>query len=367
MPDIVRIGGADLVRTREANGEFTYRPVDAQTGAVVDAATFEARKKAQRQAQLANDPRANERAANEWAAQTRAAIARTRVDESRRLKREDAQRRERESGTTGPRRRARELGASAKPSKALTDLREEMRIAEATGLKKKNPGSYSFLKAALDVEEGKHARAVEAARKRDYAKARSRKGVKGDAGLDAELSSGDEDNAPRIRGSLADLDDPDYRRDARPTTAKAPTPTPKGDKGERPVQTVQIARSSGARLHDGRKGSFRPRTRASSTRWRAKLSVWTSRATSRPRRRISRSPGARSMARARTTTRTTPITHEDRCEENERAWRKRRPRWTTKARGHVILFYNMDSRTQVERAFNGVVPTRVVRFASFGG
>ena len=73
------------------------------------------------------------------------------------------------------------------------------------------------------------------------------------------------------------------------------------------------------------------------------------------------------MARARTTTRTTPITHEDRCEENERAWRKRRPRWTTKARGHVILFYNMDSRTQVERAFNGVVPTRVVRFASFGG
>ena len=54
-------------------------------------------------------------------------------------------------------------------------------------------------------------------------------------------------------------------------------------------------------------------------------------------------------------------------EENERAWRKRRPRWSTKARGHVILFYNMDSRTQVERAFNGVVPTRVVRFASFGG
>ena len=53
MPDIVRIGGTDLVRTREANGEFTYRPVDAQTGAVVDAATFEARKKAQRQAQLA--------------------------------------------------------------------------------------------------------------------------------------------------------------------------------------------------------------------------------------------------------------------------------------------------------------------------
>ena len=37
MPDIVRVGGAELVRTREANGEFTYRPVDA-SGAVVDAA-----------------------------------------------------------------------------------------------------------------------------------------------------------------------------------------------------------------------------------------------------------------------------------------------------------------------------------------
>ena len=67
MPDIVRVGGAELVRTREANGEFTYRPVDA-SGAVVDAAAFEARKKAERAAKLANDPRVAERAANEWAA-----------------------------------------------------------------------------------------------------------------------------------------------------------------------------------------------------------------------------------------------------------------------------------------------------------
>ena len=62
MPDIVRVGGAELVRTREANGEFTYRPVDA-SGAVVDAAAFEARKKAERAAKLANDPRVAERAA----------------------------------------------------------------------------------------------------------------------------------------------------------------------------------------------------------------------------------------------------------------------------------------------------------------
>lgn len=43
MPDVVRVGGADLVRTRESDGTFTYRPLDASTGAVVDAATFEAR------------------------------------------------------------------------------------------------------------------------------------------------------------------------------------------------------------------------------------------------------------------------------------------------------------------------------------
>ena len=48
-----------------------------------------------------------------------------------------------------------------KPSKALADLREEMRVALATGLEKKNPGAYSFLKAALDVEEAKHSKLVD--------------------------------------------------------------------------------------------------------------------------------------------------------------------------------------------------------------
>ena len=235
MPDVVRVGGAELVRTREANGEFTYRPVDA-TGAVVDAAAFEARKKAERAAKLANDPRVAERAANEWAAQQRAAIARTRVDESRRLTREEARRRERAGGTTGPRRRTRELGANVKPSKALADLREEMRVALATGLEKKNPGAHSFLKAALDVEEAKHSKLVDAARKRDYAKARKSKGVKGDAGLDATLSSGDdEDDVPRVRGSLADLDDPDYRRGPAPSGAE-PSVEPKTKAKPKPVK-----------------------------------------------------------------------------------------------------------------------------------
>lgn len=89
-----------------------------------------------------------------------------------------------------------------------------MCIVEVMGLKKKNLGLYLFFKVVLDVEEGKYARAVEVARKRDYAKVRSRKGVKGDVGLDVELSLGDEDNVLRICGLLVDLDDLDYCCDA---------------------------------------------------------------------------------------------------------------------------------------------------------
>ena len=201
MPDVVRVGGADLVRTRESDGTFTYRPLDASTGAVVDAATFEARKRAERERKLSSDPKASARSQREWEQRTRANIAKTRVDETRKLQRRERERIERESGTTGPRRRTRDLGASAKASNELLELREEMRMADAAGLAKKNPGRYSFLKAALEVEEAKHATKVEAARKKEYAKARSRKGVRGDAGLELDaLSSGEEDDVPRVRG-----------------------------------------------------------------------------------------------------------------------------------------------------------------------
>ena len=220
--DIVRIGGADLVRTREANGEVTYRPVDSSTGAVVDAATFEQRKKEAREAKLRDDHRASDREASKWAADMRGSITKSRMDEARRLKREDAEQREKNSGGANPRRRAKTLGV-VKPSKVLEELREEMRVAETTNLKTKNIGKFQFLKAALDLEEEKYAKLVDAARKRDYAKARQQKGVRGDAGLDAELSSGDEDDVPRIRGSLADLDDPDYRRGPAPGLKAAMT------------------------------------------------------------------------------------------------------------------------------------------------
>ena len=216
--DVVRIGGADLVRTREANGEVTYRPVDAKTGTVVDAATFEARKKEERERRLANDPRARERAASEWAANMRGTITKTRVDEAQKLRREETKQRERASGTSNPKRRTKALGAVT-PSKALAELREEMRVAIASGMQTKNPGSYSFLKAALDVEEAKYAKLVDAARKREYTRERSKRGVRGDAGLDAELSDGDEDDVPQIRGSLEDLDDPDYRRGPAPMSS----------------------------------------------------------------------------------------------------------------------------------------------------
>jgi len=218
--DVVRIGGADLVRTREANGEVTYRPLDAKTGTIVDAATFEARKREERERRLANDPRARDRAASEWAANMRGTITKTRVDEARKLTRKETKQRERENGTSNPKRRTKALGAVT-PSKALAELREEMRVAVASGMKTKNPGSYSFLKAALDVEEAKHAKLVDAARKREYARERTKRGVRGDAGLDAELSDGDEDDVPQIRGSLEDLDDPDYRRGPAPMSSGA--------------------------------------------------------------------------------------------------------------------------------------------------
>ena len=221
MPDVVRVGGADLVRTREANGTVVYRPVDASTGAVVDAAAFEARKKAERLDKLRSDPAASQRSQREWEAKTRANIAKTRVDEARKLRRAERERAERESGTAGARRRTRDAGASAKVSSELAELREEMRVAEATGMAKKNPGRYSFVKAALEVEEAKHAKKVEAARKAEYARARSRKGVRGDAGLDEALSSGEEEDAPAIRGSLEDLNDPDYRRGPAPKPGAA--------------------------------------------------------------------------------------------------------------------------------------------------
>ena len=125
-------------------------------------------------------------------------------------------------------------------TRKLAEAREEMRVALATGLEKKNPGAYSFLKAALDVEEAKHSKLVDAARKRDYAKARKSKGVRGDAGLDATLSSGDDDDdVPRVRGSLADLDDPDYRRG----------PAPSG--GERSVEVDPVCTLSELRLSQG--------------------------------------------------------------------------------------------------------------------
>ena len=230
----VRVGDVDVVRTREANGEVTYRPIDARTGSVIDARAFEQKKRELAEAERRDDPRADERESKKWHASTRAAIAKTRVEETRRMKREEAEKRERESGGVNPRRRARALGVVA-PSKALEELRGEMRVAEAMNMRAKNVGRFQFLKAALDAEEEKHAKKVDEARKRDYAAARTRKGVCGDAGLDADLSSGDElenVNKPLIRGTLADLDDPDYRREpARAPAVKAPANAAPAAKG----------------------------------------------------------------------------------------------------------------------------------------
>ena len=102
--------------------------------------------------------------------------------------------------------------------KILADLREEMRVAAANGMDKRNPGQFAFIKTALDAEEAKHDAAVKAARTKAYAKERKKRGVRGAAwgsSDEGEDASDDEDSIPR-RGSLADLDDPDYRRGPAP-------------------------------------------------------------------------------------------------------------------------------------------------------
>ena len=65
--------------------------------------------------------------------------------------------------------------------KILADLREEMRVAVANGMDKRNPGQFAFISTALDAEEVKHDHVVKAAREKAYAKERKKCGVKGGA------------------------------------------------------------------------------------------------------------------------------------------------------------------------------------------
>jgi glucan-binding YG repeat protein len=137
------------------------------------------------------------------------------------------------------------------PSKALAELREEMKQAKMNNLEKVNAGKFSFLKMALELEEGKFQTATREARERNYEFERKAKNVRNGEmdGTDSEDESDDEaggngrrkhrmreadandpdfrrDLDPPIvkRGSDADLLDPDYRRDAMPSAPAPPPP-----------------------------------------------------------------------------------------------------------------------------------------------
>ena len=73
------------------------------------------------------------------------------------------------------------------------ELREEMRVAVANAVSKKNPGQFAFIKTALDAEEGKHEVRVKAAREKAYQAERKKRGVKGAAWGDSDDGEGSSD------------------------------------------------------------------------------------------------------------------------------------------------------------------------------
>ena len=84
-----------------------------------------------------------------------------------------------------------------KPSKELVELREEMKLAKTNNWEKVNAGKFSFLKMALELEEGKFQTATREARERNYEFERKAKSVRNGAmeGTDSEDESEQGSNA----------------------------------------------------------------------------------------------------------------------------------------------------------------------------
>ena len=216
--DIVQMGGKTLKRVMDnETRQWVYRPVDESSGKVISKEAFEAMKREEAKARWESDPKRQAEQDKKWAAQQRSEIRGARIADAKQMKKNEHVRKLK-SGLVEPSRpRRREIASVAVP-KILADLREEMRVAAANGMDKRNPGQFAFIKTALDAEEAKHDAAVKAARTKAYAKERKKRGVRGAAwgsSDEGEDASDDEDSIPR-RGSLADLDDPDYRRGPAP-------------------------------------------------------------------------------------------------------------------------------------------------------
>ena len=234
--ETVVVDGKTLRRVLdEASKRWVYRPVDAASGETISKDDFEARRREEEAARRASDP--GHRAAEEkrWLEQQRGEIREKRAEAFRAMRREEHHAALRDGRVE--RRRPRRKGALANVPvpDALAELREEMRAATLRETREKNPGRFAFIETALAVEEKKYETALDAARRRAYAAERRRRGVRGAAGAGSGSARGDEtsdasetdsDDAPfAIRGSAADLDDPDYRRGS-PTRAT-------GDRAER--------------------------------------------------------------------------------------------------------------------------------------
>ena len=263
--ETVIMGGQTLRRVMdESTRQWVYRPVDEASGNVITKEAFEARRLAERRLRAEADPRKQAEREKRWLAQQRGEIRNARVEESRAMRR-DEHARKLESGLVERRRpRRREIARVPEPE-LLLELREEMRVALANGLDKKNPGRFAFVKTALDAEEAKHDAAVKSAREKAYAQERKRRGVRGAHDFDQDLSSSDGDeseDAIIVRGSLADLDDPDYRRGPAVMRAAAT------DGASKPTRSVRGARDSGGRRRRGRRRETREgRPRGRSRRW----------------------------------------------------------------------------------------------------
>ena len=248
--DIVQMGGKTLKRVMDnETRQWVYRPVDESSGKVISKEAFEAMKREEAKARWESDPKRQAEQDKKWAAQQRSEIRGARIADAKQMKKNEHVRKLK-SGLVEPSRpRRREIASVAVP-KILADLREEMRVAAANGMDKRNPGQFAFIKTALDAEEAKHDAAVKAARTKAYAKERKKRGVRGAAwgsSDEGEDASDDEDSIPR-RGSLADLDDPDYRR------GPAPVGPPGGASAGGERATVRDV-MAGGRTADGNDGA----------------------------------------------------------------------------------------------------------------
>ena len=160
----------------DSTKRWVYRPVDESSGDVISREDFESRRLAEANLRKANDPRHKAAEEKRWLDEQRGAIREKRADAARQARREDFNTAVRD-GRVERNRKGRGKIVDVPEPKALTELREEMRLAQIQDTQKKNPGRFAFIKTALDLEESKYANVVEKKRREAYERERKKKGV----------------------------------------------------------------------------------------------------------------------------------------------------------------------------------------------